>query len=331
MRAVKCAVCHAAQTVVLFELQKGSNTPWFLINECQNCGHVYMNPQPTTKELGQYYSQDYYYDDFYSEFFNKQSLKFYQEIRSLLKPHSRILDVGCSKGYFLNFAKLAGHKVAGIEMSRKAATYAKKHFAIKVQVGSVEEAKIKNHSQDVVTAFDLIEHLPNPQAFLKKVYGWLDKEGKLIIDTPNFNSLYRKIARDRWNCFDMPYHINLFRPATIETLLRQVGFQEVKITTSHFNLLSREGWVRSKGFGSLVLLVKLLRMLGLWEQAKQNFWVQPVAHVNHFPPQKVGKDSHQFPKVTAIDLIEAGVNTPLNWYFANHLLWGDGLRVVAVK
>lgn len=289
-----------------------------------------MNPRPTQKELAGFYEKDYHYDDFYSEHFAKQSRQFFQETKQFYSPEEKLLDIGCSKGYFLNFAKRFGMTVRGSEFSAKAATYANKNFGIKVDVGSIDDMRYEPESFDVITAFDLVEHLPNFMTSFKQFHKWLKKDGRLIIDTPNFDSLYRKISKDRWVGFDMPYHIHLFRPKTLIKALEEAGFSVEYISTSHFNILSREGLIRSKYFGFGVLAVKLLRLFGLWENAKKSSLIQPVAHVNQEVKPK-GDDQYRDPKINWLDILEAGLNAPFNYIFGRLLLWGDGLRVVVKK
>ncbi len=335
MQRVKCFICGQKKNKVLFELKKSQQGETFQIGECFVCGHVFMDPRPTTKELVKYYAQDYHYDgDFYNEVFAKQALGFYNEIKSYLKPKSTIIDIGCSKGYLLNFAKRAGHKVRGIEISSDAAIYVKKNFDIDVLVGPVEKQKIKAKSVDVITAFDLIEHLPNPKKTISQMFEWLKPGGQMIIDTPNFDSIYRKISQDRWVGFDMPFHIHLFRKETLVRVLKEIGFSEVVVETSHFNLFSREGFVRSKAYGLLVLAVKFLRLSNMWERAQKHYLVQPVAHENmkmNKSDEPAKESGYRDPKISFIDILEAGINAPFNYYFGKKLLWGDGLRVIAKK
>ncbi|MDO8472106.1 MAG: class I SAM-dependent methyltransferase [bacterium] len=329
MQPVNCALCGAAASVVRFELTKGTDSPWFFINECQDCGHVYMNPRPTETELAAFYTKDYHYDAFYSEHFAKQARQFYQELQRVIPAQSKLLDVGCSKGYFLHFAKQAGHQVTGIEYSADAAAYAKDNFDIDVKVGSVDAVELPAHSFDVITAFDLIEHVPDFQATLKRFQHWLKPGGLLIIDTPNYDSIYRKLTTDRWVGFDMPFHIHLFRPKTLRRALVGNGFKIKQTTTSHFNILSREGLIRSKMFGLLTIAVKLLRLTGAWERAQKSYWVQPVAHQNQPVNQTVGETGYHEPKITVLDILEAGLNKPINKIVADRWLMGDGLRVIA--
>lgn len=328
MKEVACALCGKQQSVVKYELKKGQDSPWFLINECQKCGHIYMNPRPTDSELGGFYAKDYHYDSFYSEHFAKQAKKFYAELRNIIPKKSKLLDVGCSKGYFLHFAKKAGHEVVGVEYSKDAAEYAKRNFNIEVKVDSVDGVNFPDHTFDVITAFDLIEHVPDFIATLKRFKKWLKPGGVLIIDTPNYDSIYRKLTADRWVGFDMPYHIHLFRPNTLNRALEESGFKVQQTSTSHFNILSREGLVRSKFFGLLVIAVKFLRLTNAWEKAQRSYWVQPVAHKNQsIKPQ--GNMGYQEPKISFLDALEAGINAPINFVAAKYWLWGDGLRVVA--
>lgn len=322
MESTKC-LCGENKTKLLYSLKKDKNT--FKIVSCKNCGLVFMNPRPKTRELEKFYAKNYYYDDNFFDSKNYlKALNLFSEIKKNLKKGS-LLDIGCSKGFLLFFAKKSGFKPYGVEPSKDAINYAKKNYNIKIDYGYFDSFKTKNESYDNITAIDFIEHVRDPRFTLKKIYKMMKKDGVLIIETPNIASLYSRISGRRWMGFDLPFHLYYFTPKTLKRIMEEVGFKNIKMETSHFNLLSREGFFRSKGYGSYLLARKLLKILGK----------DPDKVSENIDKKNYEKKKNQEVKLdinhNMLDKFEIELNKPFNYVFATKLLMGDAVRVIAKK
>lgn len=315
-------ICGATQSTKLYKLQKDKKT--YTIVKCKNCQMIYMNPRPSAKELIGLYKKNYYYDDTFLDTKNYlKALLLYQETSEFLK-RKKILDVGCSKGFLLEVLK--NHKFIpyGIEPSQDAINFAKKNFGIKVQKGYFNLARFHNKF-DTITAIDVIEHVTNPLKTLKKMHELLEPHGVVLIETPNISSLYAKINGKRWMGFDVPFHLYFFTPRHLKKLLEEAGFHNVQISSSHFNLLSREGFLRSKGFGTFNLIRLLLRFVGKDPDA--------VALAIDRKLIKNKQQSNKFVKrkLNLLDKTEIFFNKPLNTFFAKQFYLGDAVRAIATK
>ena len=116
------------------------------------------------------------------------------------------LDVGCKGGYFLEEANKRGWTVYGTEFTSEAIKICKeKEF--KIHEGILNP---KSHKQkfDIITSFEVIEHINNPQEELKN-YDLILRDGFICCTTPNFNSIGRRILKEKWNVISYPdiYHI----------------------------------------------------------------------------------------------------------------------------
>lgn len=233
---------------------------------CSKCGLIYMNPRPTLALMKQLYDQPYYthlvkknlYEKFKTALLralaklhfgyvhlgakNRLDPLIYWMINPLkgkwLKipyyvPNGRLLDVGCGNGDYLETLSGFGWKCLGTELSEKAAACARSR-GLEVLVGDLLDLSLPSKSFDVVTLWDVVEHLHDPMKALIQINRLLQMEGIVIIGTPNVASdAYGRFGRD-WHGLHLPYHLNLFKPETLTMALQAAGFDVifVKLYTS---------------------------------------------------------------------------------------------------
>jgi len=152
-------------------------------------------------------------------------------------PKGRLLDVGCSTGFFMLIARRLGFDVYGMEASEKAVEIAKSKFNLNV----VRALNFEELPQDfkepykVITAFEVLEHVHEPMKFLKDIYSLLENDGFLILSCPPFYKFentalgYRKY---KWWYNDYPpHHVTRWKPWSLHYVLKKAGFEEVHIFT----------------------------------------------------------------------------------------------------
>ena len=140
-----------------------------------------------------------------------------------------LLDVGCATGLFMLQAEKAGFTVTGLDVSEYATRIAKRRFTGKIKTESIENALYAPRSFSVITLFDVIEHLEDPRAVLVKLHGYLKKNGILVLNTGDADSLMAKIQGKDWHFFIPPQHFFYFSKKTLTTLLHQAGFRVLAI------------------------------------------------------------------------------------------------------
>ncbi|HCO01216.1 MAG: hypothetical protein CL578_01115 [Alteromonadaceae bacterium] len=123
---------------------------------------------------------------------------------SYISRNSKIVDVGCNTGELLDFAKALGAKTIGIELSKKSRETLKQKEHESYE--SLEH--LDNQSIDVITAFDLIEHLHYPNEFINLCRKKLKDSGSLILLTGNINSISAVISGSKWWYCSYPEHIS---------------------------------------------------------------------------------------------------------------------------
>jgi 2-polyprenyl-3-methyl-5-hydroxy-6-metoxy-1,4-benzoquinol methylase len=153
------------------------------------------------------------------------------EIGDRVRP-GRLLDVGCSCGYFMEVAASRGFDVQGVEFSRLAIAAADANLRSRIFEGTLDEMPV-NGMFDVVSAFDLIEHVQDPRALLRRCAGVLKPGGALVISTPDAGHFLRFVMRSRWPMLQPMQHLFLFSRRALASALRAEGFQEVSVDTAY--------------------------------------------------------------------------------------------------
>ena len=149
--------------------------------------------------------------------------------RGASRPSGRLLDVGCHVGTFIELAEQAGYDVEGVEPSRWAAKRAEERVRGTVRLGVVEDAPLPEGAYDVVTMWDVIEHLPDPASTLRAVHSALRPGGVFAVTTMDVEALFPRVAGRCWPWY-MQMHLVYFSRRTLGELLRRCGFEVVEVS-----------------------------------------------------------------------------------------------------
>jgi 2-polyprenyl-3-methyl-5-hydroxy-6-metoxy-1,4-benzoquinol methylase len=219
--------------------------------QCANCALVYMNPQIVPECSSQFYPPDYapHQAKWHGHpgraahgLEARATPDLPEMILDGLNSQSRVLDVGCGNGDFLNQVRQFCHcLVNGVDISENAVLCAKRQYGFEVFQGDILSAPFEANSFDLVTCWSCIEHIPNPAQAVKKIFTLCKPSGWLFIKTPNYDSLAAKLFKDKWYHLDCPRHLYIFSPLTIKALLSKSGFEVVKICYE----TSSKGWLGS--------------------------------------------------------------------------------------
>lgn len=199
-----------------------------------------MDPQPTPEELNRFYSPEAGYHAEYSDaFIAKQRAQFKLRINATEKliPGSlrpvRVLDIGAANGLFLNVAKEHNWNTEGIEMNRSNADHCRKNGHI-MTTGSFDDYTATPDSFSVVHMGDVIEHMLDPRAAVKKSHTILAQKGLLVMATPDADSLFAKLSLPiarllhiSWPHALPPAHTFQFSEDNLTLMLKQEGFEPV--------------------------------------------------------------------------------------------------------
>ena len=135
-----------------------------------------------------------------------------------------LLDVGANFGHFAA-AAASDFTVHGLEPSAVAVEWARAHLDVRIETGSVYDERPDFHGRfDVITMWDVIEHLPDPTRALANLRGWLKPGGVLCLSTPAMGSAVARLMGRHWHYLDLVQHVALFDRRNVSTTLRQAGF-----------------------------------------------------------------------------------------------------------
>lgn len=190
---------------------------------CNICHVIYVNPRESNKALLEGYENVTDTEYLETEKFRKALANRFLRMIEIYSKKGSLLDIGCFAGFFLELAKRNKWKTFGIEPSVWAASIAKKK-GIKI-IGKTLTPRIK-YTFNVITLFDVIEHVDNPTEIITLAHSLLQKDGIIVVGTPNIDSLFAKIMGRNY-----PYlirmHIILFSPAILKKLLEENGFKVI--------------------------------------------------------------------------------------------------------
>ncbi len=140
----------------------------------------------------------------------------------------RLLDVGCSTGDFLSLAVAAGFEAQGVELSEASVRIAVERHGLSVQHGTVDDLD-PQAEMDVITAFDVLEHIPDPMRELRAYVARLKPGGWLVMSTPNIDGLFPRLSYrvakflGYWPHPEPPHHLYQFGEATLRRILADQG------------------------------------------------------------------------------------------------------------
>jgi 2-polyprenyl-3-methyl-5-hydroxy-6-metoxy-1,4-benzoquinol methylase len=205
---------------------------------CKDCGVIFQFPRPSEEAMIDYVNAEYQNGN-YGEYVTAQDMKFehfrwrMERMRPYLKG-GRLLDVGCSCGYFLQVAASEGYDVEGLEFSPSAIVAANPVIRPRIRQKSVDDLVRGDPGRyDVVTAFDLIEHLDQPKDFLKTVCRLLSSEGRLALSTPNARHFLRFLMGSRWPMLQPMQHLTIFSQKALHRALEETGFEIILSESTH--------------------------------------------------------------------------------------------------
>ncbi|HXF69362.1 MAG TPA: class I SAM-dependent methyltransferase [Thermoflexus sp.] len=252
METVACDLCGADDTepvcVVRDRLHHIDGT--FYLVRCRRCGLMYLNPRPTFEEMSRYYPRDYHayrvVDD-RLPLLNRLDYRYgiNKRCRAVVAHTGlrggRILDIGCATGSFLDAMRRYGDwEPYGVEIDAEAANYARAHLGLDIFIGTLADAHYPDAFFDVVTLWNVFEHLHQPQATLVEINRILREGGWLIMSVPNPDCIEAKLLGCYWAGLDAPRHLYIYSQRTLGQALARAGFTMRKIIsfTGRYHVLA---------------------------------------------------------------------------------------------
>jgi len=193
---------------------------------CEECGLLFQWPRPSGAELRRAYEG--VVDPLYMAERENRIRTFRRVVRALGAAEGRgLLDVGAYCGYFLEVARDAGYRAEGLELSRWAADHARAAGFV-VHAEPLRERARSGDRYDVLTMWDVLEHLPDPREEIEAARQLIRPGGHLHLSTIDTGSLVARLLGARWPWL-MDMHLVYFDRATLTALLEESGFRVRRI------------------------------------------------------------------------------------------------------
>ena len=227
-----CQICNGP-TIQVFSVGE------FPLYRCRSCGLEGLSPQPDDQILERIYGEDYFLgsrDADATQLMDKMkgltAEKYIQILKRKVEVDSpRLIEIGCGGGEFLEKAMASGFDVAGLEISSNAVQSANRKLGIpRVVEGDLLDLDLDNLGVfDCCVMLDVLEHVRDPVAFLKRSKSLLDKNGICFIVTPSLNSWSARLLGRYWMEYK-PEHLFYFNRRNITRILNDAGFHDVNVS-----------------------------------------------------------------------------------------------------
>ena len=227
--SVPCPLCENPHNSTEYKINS------IAIVKCTVCNFVYANPRLTKEKIIELYHSNYFDNESigYNHYLKTEYLRkknFEKWIKDSLSyvpnfNNRSALDIGCAAGVCREELTKSGFYAEGEELNHPYAGIAKRKGFIVYNNPLLASAISRKYN--LITLFDVLEHLSDIRLHLCKMYDLLEKNGALVIVTPNYGSAFRKISGRKWFQFKPLEHINYFTLHTLKKAAGSAGFEIV--------------------------------------------------------------------------------------------------------
>jgi 2-polyprenyl-3-methyl-5-hydroxy-6-metoxy-1,4-benzoquinol methylase len=201
----------------------------YRVVDCRSCSMRYLTPRVEESDAPSLYASEDYWEKGgseggYSSYASMEPFLVRTFVRRLSRlplrgKGARLLDVGCGPGAGLEAARSLGYEAWGLDVSEAAVKVASFRHPDRVRLGTLSDRLFPPGSFDVITLFDVIEHVYDPRALAVDLAWHLAPEGRVVVATPNVKSLLARATGRRWVSYKIPEHVSYFSPRTLAKAL----------------------------------------------------------------------------------------------------------------
>lgn len=255
-----CGHWQAEKYLTLYDLRLNLPGSWKLMR-CENCGLLFIDPQPGWEELSAHYPKEYHAylskasktTQFLRGFGIEKRVKTVARHAAVKNGH--LLDVGCATGDFLHkFRILTGWDVTGLEIVPEAATAAITK-GLRIIQKDLLVANLPENSFDAITLWDVLEHMPDPAKALQICYTLLKPGGVLVLKCPDPAGKEALVFKESWIGYEAPQHLFGFPKVVLIKKLDETGFSKVATTQTGSDyssfFVSLGHWLNKRGRNKL--------------------------------------------------------------------------------
>lgn len=238
---------HIQSPVAPYTITEHSQGLTQTLYHCQVCDEVFTTDRVAPAELQKTYTdQEIDFAYLAEEKGRRKTARALLKHLNLIAPNKgTLVDVGSGYGFFLDEARIDGWQVEGIELGEASTKHARA-YGLEIKQGSWHVlTEYPDESIDIITVFDVIEHLDDPNGFVCLAHSKLKQGGHLVITAPRRSSFFARFAGERWHAF-LPSHLHYFSDASMNYILTHNKLKPVLCRSygRHFSLgyiISRAG------------------------------------------------------------------------------------------
>ena len=225
--ARQCPACKSTD-----HFARGTKNGFEMI-ACQGCRTLYTSHLPEAQQ-GEDYESYYHEENLTAPDFINRRLDEIIEGFAAYRQAGRLLDIGFGAGTLLEAARRAGWQALGVEVAGRAIEQART-MGFEVFQGILQDAQYPDDYFDVVTASEVLEHVPDPQSVLNEIARVLRPGGLIWLTTPHGRGLSARILGLKWSIVSPPEHLQLFSRSGGQEMLATAGLRPVRVATEGVN------------------------------------------------------------------------------------------------
>ena len=227
---IECKVCHNTDPE---QFKLAYQKEDLDVVQCKKCSFVFIPPYYRKQLTYHQYKDESVLDQIRAgnDWVKIQRHKLRFKLIRKYKPKGKLFDLGVGWGHFLYTVKILGYETSGIEISEMPYTYAKEDLKLNVQHIDFFDYPEEKESYDLITMWDVLEHIDDCDRVIDKCSNMLKDEGVIIIQVPQIDSYFAKKYKEKWKMMGLD-HVNYFSKKTITNLLGQYGLEVKTIKSS---------------------------------------------------------------------------------------------------
>jgi len=271
---ISCPLCFSENTKFRFKKWIGDeftkNTKIIKTDagdfyNCVDCDFVFKDLDSLSINLDEYYAN--LTDDYYDSLQENRRVLEHNKMLGIInqnKLNGNVLDIGCGTGGFLDSLDSKQWEKWGIDPALFTGKILKEKNIKPINTGFLN-AELPKKYFDVVTMFDVMEHIYEPKKYIKKIKEILKDDGIILLATPNVSSLMAKISGKHWRHYSAIGHITFYSPKILKQILEEEGFSDTYISTydySHSFIKAQKNLIRrSSLFFSKLLILSISKLI----------------------------------------------------------------------
>ncbi len=239
LETVACPLCGSDEPYPLLEWHNRRMV------RCRKCSLVYRNPRPTVAHVRGAYTAEQTDQNLEERVGRRRCHQFRRVLESFPHRPGCLLDIGCGYGIFLKMAEEHGLEAVGVDLNPKAIDYAKDCLGVNALLGDIRDINFPDGSFNLVTLWNVLDHVPDPLDLLLEVHRVLKDDGYVFIRIPNGAWQYLNfrvanfLGRLGWGkVFDehpfatFVFHTTSLSRSTLRLLIEHAGFVSLRIKNS---------------------------------------------------------------------------------------------------